>query len=160
MTEIIVEPLTEEGFAPYGQVIALGPLGRAHSTRYAADVANLRSEARLNVSISQQVPASLPLQVKFMEKHTHSAQTFVPTAMERYLVLVCPKDANGGPILSELKAFTGDGSQGINYHPDTWHHPFTVLDGPGECVVLRYDMDDDEDTIWHEVAEGPTIVDG
>tara|TARA_B100000674_G_scaffold166275_1_gene133659 strand:- start:841 stop:1323 length:483 start_codon:yes stop_codon:yes gene_type:complete len=159
MTEIVVEPLTEEAFAPFGQVIALGPLGRAHSTRYAADVANRRPEARLNVSISQQVPVPLPLQVKFMEKHPHSAQTFVPTAMERYLVLVCPADADGGPSLGELKAFAGNGSQGINYHPDTWHHPFTVLDAPGECVVLRHDMDDDEDTIWFEVADGLTVVD-
>ena len=100
MTEIVVEPLTEEAFAPFGQVIALGPLGRAHSTRYAADVANRRSNARLNVSISQQIPVPLPLQVKFMEKHPHSAQTFVPTAMERYLVLVCPADADGGHLLA------------------------------------------------------------
>lgn len=156
--EITVEPLTEEAFAPYGQVISLGPLGRAHSTRYAADVENRRAEARLNVSISQQIPTALPLVVKAMEKHPHSAQTFVPTAAERYLVLVCPQDGSGGPDLAKLKAFAADGSQGINYHPDTWHHPFTVLDGPAECVVLRYDMDDDEDTIWFVVDDGPTIV--
>ena len=51
-----------------------------------------------------------------------------------------------------------DGSQGINYHPDTWHHPFTVLDEPGECVVLRFDMDDDEDTVWFVVKNGPQII--
>ena len=157
---ITVEPLTEEAFAPYGQVIALGPLGRAHSTRYAADVENRRPKARLNVSISQQIPTPLPLVVKAMEKHPHSAQTFVPTAAELYLVLVCPKDGEGGPDLANLKAFVADGGQGINYHPDTWHHPFTVLDGPAECVVLRYDMDDDEDTIWFVVDDGPTIVEG
>ena len=158
MTEITAQLLTEGAFAPYGEVIALGPLGRAHSTRYAANVDNRRPEARLNVSISQQVPTPMPLEVKFLEKHPHSAQTFIPTAMKRYLVLVCPKAANGDPSLSELKAFVADGGQGINYHPDTWHHPFTVLDEPGECVVLRYDMDDHEDTIWFEVEGGPTVV--
>jgi len=157
--QVTVQPLTAEAFAPYGQIIALGPLGQAHSTRYAADVANKRPDAKLNVSISQQIPTALPLTVKAMEKHPHSAQTFVPTDMKRYLVLVCPADGDGNPDMAQLKAFAGDGSQGINYHPDTWHHPFTVLDEPGECVVLRYDMDDDEDTIWFVVEDGPTIVD-
>ena len=157
--KISIEPLTEEAFSPYGQVIPLGPLGRAHATRYAADVANKRPNAKLNVSISQQIPTSLPLTVKVMEKHPHSAQTFVPTEAERYLVLVCPEDDNGDPNISQLKAFVADGSQGINYHPDTWHHPFTVLDKPAECVVLRYDMNDDEDTTWYVVEDGPTIVD-
>ena len=44
--EISTQPLTEEAFAPFGQVIAMGPLGRAHSTRYAADVENKRAAAR------------------------------------------------------------------------------------------------------------------
>ncbi len=158
MVEIAVEPLSENAVAPYGLVIALGPRGRAPATRYAADVANKRPQARLNVSISQQLPTTLPLQVKAMENHPHSAQTFVPTKMERYLVLVCPDNGEGKPDVKRLKAFVADGTQGINYHPNTWHHPFTVLDGPAECVVLRYDMDDDEDTLWHVVTDGPTIV--
>lgn len=158
MSEICVEPLTAEAFASYGEVIALGPLGRAHSTRYAADVENRRPAARLNVSISQQVPSVLPLVVKAMEKHPHSAQTFVPTKIARYLVLVAPTAADGGPDLAGLRAFVAGPEQGINYRPDIWHHPFTVLDGPAECVVLRYDMDDEEDTIWHVVEDGPVIV--
>tara|TARA_B100000686_G_C16690715_1_gene917431 strand:+ start:339 stop:818 length:480 start_codon:yes stop_codon:yes gene_type:complete len=156
--DVIPEILTPNAFAPYGQVISLGPLGRANSTRYAADVVNRRADAKLNVSISQQVPATLPLTVRAMEKHPHSAQTFVPTEIRRYLVLVCQSDRDGNPNIKQLKAFVGDGSQGINYHPDTWHHPFTVLDEPGECVVLRFDMDDDEDTVWFVVENGPQIV--
>ena len=156
--EISTQPLTEEAFAPFGQVIAMGPLGRAHSTRYAADVENKRAAARLNVSISQQIPTPLPLTVKAMEMHPHSAQTFIPTEIKRYLVLVCPKDSDGNPDVGKLKAFVAEGNQGINYHADIWHHPFTVLDDPGECVMLRYDMDDDEDTLWFVVDDGPTIV--
>ena len=95
--EISTQPLTEEAFAPFGQVIAMGPLGRAHSTRYAADVENKRAAARLNVSISQQIPTPLPLTVKAMEMHPHSAQTFIPTEIKRYLVLVCPEDSDGNP---------------------------------------------------------------
>ena len=156
--EISTQPLTEEAFAPYGQVIAMGPLGRAHSTRYVADVENKRAAAKLNVSISQQIPTPLPLMVKAMEMHPHSAQAFIPTEIKRYLVLVCPKDSDGNPDVDNLKAFLAEGNQGINYHADIWHHPFTVLDEPGECVMLRYDMDDDEDTLWHVVDDGPTIV--
>lgn len=155
---VIPKPLTAKAFAPYGQVIPLGPLGQANSTRYAANVANKRTNAKLNVSISQQVPVILPLTVRAMEKHPHSAQTFVPTEMKRYLILVCPADRDGNPNIKKLEAFVSDGSQGINYHPDTWHHPFTVLDEPGECVVLRFDMDDDEDTVWFVVKNGPQII--
>ena len=52
----------------------------------------------------------MPLEVKFLEKHPHSAQTFLPTAMKRYLVLVCPKAANGDPSLGALNAFVADDS--------------------------------------------------
>lgn len=156
---IVARQLTAEAFAPFGEVIALGP-GQPGSDAYAADMVNLRPEARLNVSISRSSPVGLPLKVKAMEIHPHSAQAFLPIEISRYLVLVCGKTADGGPDVGGVRAFIAGPEQGINYKPSTWHHPFTVLDAPSRQVMLRYDRDDEEDTIWYEIANGPTIVEG
>lgn len=157
--QIVARPLTAEAFAPFGEVVALGA-GQPGSDAYAADLANRRPDARLNVSISRSSPIALPLKVKAMEMHPHSAQAFLPIEISRYLILVCGKTADGGPDIGGIRAFIAQADQGINYKPATWHHPFTVLDAPSRQVMLRYDKDDAEDTLWHDVADGPTIVAG
>ena len=157
--QIVAQPLTAAAFAPFGEVLALGP-GQPGSDAYAADMANLRPDARLNVSISRSSPVGLPLKVMAMEMHPHSAQAFLPIEMSRYLILVCGKTVDGGPDIGGIRAFIAQPDQGINYKPSTWHHPFTVLDAPSRQIMLRYDKDDAEDTIWYEVADGPTIVAG
>lgn len=157
--EIVAQPLTAAAFAPYGEVIALDR-AEPGSDAWAAALENRRPEARLNVSISRSSPVGLPLKVKAMEMHPHSAQTFLPIEIARYLILVCGQTSDGGPDIGGMRAFVAGPDQGINYKPATWHHPFTVLDRPSRQVMLRYDMDDDEDTIWLDIADGPTIVEG
>jgi ureidoglycolate lyase len=99
----------------------------------------------------------MPLRVKWMERHPYSSQTFIPHDLGRYLVLVAPCADNGDPFIDQLQAFVADASQGVTYRPDVWHHPFTALDRPSECFVLRYDDGTDSDTQWFEVAGGPVI---
>jgi ureidoglycolate lyase len=118
---------------------------------------NRRDHARLAPTMSRNAPTEMPLRVKWMERHPYSSQTFIPHDLGRYLVLVAPKDDHGDPRIDQLQAFVSDSSQGITYHPDVWHHPFTALDRPSECFVLRYDDGGDDDTHWFEVADGPVI---
>ena len=155
--DVTAKPLTADGFKPYGEVIALGEGEPGTRDSFAAAMDNARAEAKLNVSVSRAHETPVPLQVKWMERHPHSGQTFVPIDLSRYLILAAPSDNEGQPRMDRLEAFVAGSNQGINYRAGVWHHPFTALDRPSECLVLRFDDGSDQDTEWFEVADGPTI---
>ena len=76
--------------------------------------------------------------MKVLERHAFSSQTFVPLRVSRYLVLATLDAPGGGPDLTRLRAFVARAGQGVTYALGTWHHPVTVLDGPGEFAVLMW----------------------
>ncbi len=156
-TNLVAKPLIAAAFEPYGEVIDLGQGDPGTRDSFAAAMDNRRPDARLNVSVSRAHETPVPLLVKWMERHPHSGQTFVPIELSRYLMLVAPSDNEGQPRMDRLEAFVAGPGQGINYRAGVWHHPFTALDRPSECLVLRFDDGSDEDTEWFEVADGPTI---
>ncbi len=156
-TNLVAKPLIAAAFEPYGEVIDLGQGDPGTRDSFAAAMDNRRPDARLNVSVSRAHETPVPLLVKWMERHPHSGQTFVPIELSRYLMLVAPSDNEGQPRMDRLEAFVAGPDQGINYRAGVWHHPFTALDRPSECLVLRFDDGSDEDTEWFEVADGPTI---
>ena len=155
--DLVAKPLTSASFEPYGEVIDLGQGAPGTRDSFAAAMDNHRSDARLNVSVSRAHETPVPLQVRWMERHPHSGQTFVPIDLSRYLMLVAPSNNEGQPRMDRLEAYVARGDQGINYRAGVWHHPFTALDRSSECLVLRFDDGSDQDTEWYEVAEGPTI---
>lgn len=157
--QITPEPLTAAAFAPYGEVLALDKAATDPRQAFAAGLENRRPDATLNLSIIRHEPTALPLKLEWLECHLYSAQTFVPLEMSRFLVLACHADADGGPSLEALQVFIGTADQGVNYKPNVWHHPFTVLDQPSQCIMLRFDARNEEDTIWFEVKDGASIVD-
>jgi ureidoglycolate lyase len=146
--------LTAEAFSPFGQVIPthLAVLGRRGRV---ATLENRRAAARPNLTVARIAPTEAPIRASALERHAFSSQTFVPTDLSRYVVVVCPSGADGEPIVERLRAFVADVTQGVNYSPGTWHHPMTVLDRPGEYVVLRWDDGTAADTEWRQL---PTPV--
>ena len=154
---IVARRLDAAPFAPFGDVIVLGAGSPGTRDDLAAAMENRRDHARLAPTLSRNAPTAMPLRVKWMERHPYSSQTFIPHDLGRYLVLVAPRADNGDPRINQLQAFVADASQGVTYRPDVWHHPFTALDRPSECFVLRYDDGTDDDTQWFEVADGPVI---
>ena len=157
VASIAARPLDGPGFAPFGDVIAVGTGSPGTRDDLAAAMENRRDHARLAPNLSRNAPTSMPLRVQWMERHPYSSQTFIPVDLGRYLVLVAPRAESGDPRIDQLQAFLADSSQGITYHPNIWHHPFTALDRPSECIVLRYDDGSDADTEWFEVQDGPVI---
>jgi ureidoglycolate lyase len=157
MSRVTARPLTAEDFAPFGQVIPLRvPLlgRRAH----AAALANRRPAAVPGLAVARVAPTAPPIRAAALERHPFSSQTFVPTDLERYIVVVCPADADGEPLVTRVLAFVAVATQGVSYAPGTWHHPMTVLDRPGEYVVLRWDDGTAADTEWRHLAD-PVLVD-
>lgn len=137
MPTIRAEPLTVEAFAPFGDVLeAPAEPGRVYFERA---LASTRAKARPSVSLvtvaAHTAPTLLALR---MERHEFSSQTFVPLEPARWLVLVAPRLADGGPDASRARAFIAGPGQGITYAMNVWHHPLTVLDCPARFAIFMW----------------------
>ena len=146
--QIDPQPLTKEAFAPYGDVIDIPTeAGRKY---YEDALGNLRAEARpsLSLSLKAETP-DRPLRAELLERHEFSSQSFVPIDVARWLIVVAPHAARGGPDTSGVRAFIATGKQGVTYKPNTWHHGLTVLDKPGRFAVFmwRTGIKDDEEFV-------------
>jgi len=135
--DLTPQPLTREAFAPFGDVIDVPQ--EAGRTYYEDALGNLRGEAKPSLSMSFRVPTpDRPLKSELMERHEFSSQTFVPVDVARWLIVVAPHAAAGGPDMANARAFIATGKQGVTYKPNTWHHGLTVLDKPGRFAVFMW----------------------
>ena len=135
--EIVPQPLTQEAFAPFGDVIDVPQ--QAGRTYYEDALGNLRPRAKASLSMTFRVPTSdRPLKSELMERHEFSSQTFVPVDVARWLIVVAPHAAKGGPDMAGARAFIATGDQGVTYKPNTWHHGLTTLDKPGRFAVFMW----------------------
>lgn len=135
--EIIPQPLNREAFAPFGDVIDVPK--EAGRTYYEDALGNLRAEAKASLSMTFRLPTSdRPLTSETMERHEFSSQSFVPVDVGRWLIVVAPHAAQGGPDMAKARAFIANGWQGVTYKPDIWHHGLTTLDQPGCFAVFMW----------------------
>jgi ureidoglycolate lyase len=137
MPSIKLEPITEEAFRPYGQLVPAPEPGKAR-IELIGELQNLRDSARPRLSLAAIDPKPLPLTALEMERHLFSSQAFIPYKGDSYLVVVAPHGANEMPDTSMLRAFRVSGDIGINYRANTWHHPLTALESPARFVVLTF----------------------
>lgn len=132
-----VRPLTAAAFEPFGEVLRVpGVPGRDYFERA------LRSDrlgAWPSLSLSRAAPLSgTALRVEAMERHAYSSQSFVPLGPTRFLVLVAPHAAAGGPDMERAAAFLAGPGQGVTYAADTWHHSMTVLGAPADFAIFMW----------------------
>jgi ureidoglycolate lyase len=144
--KIRAEPLTAARFASYGQVLSADSAS-VYRREFAARLDNRRPAARPNMTVIRAAPAAAPVELREVEIHPHSSQTFVPVNGTRYLVAVCPSGADGEPDLTRLEAFVAEGDQSVNFDRGVWHAPRTVLGGSGDLIMLRWDDGGPEDTV-------------
>ena len=131
------EPLTSAAFLPFGEVLE-GP-GLPGRTYFEDALANRRPGARPSLSLTVKEPlAALPLRSTTMERHEHSSQSFVPQDAGRWLAIVAPHAAGGGPDMARARCFLAGPRQGVTYGADVWHHPLTVLDRTARFVILMW----------------------
>ncbi len=155
-------------YAPYGQVVETVPSsssatmsanqGSAKRINYVGKLSNNRSiAAKPNLCVFKCTPRPLPFDVKLLERHPYSSQTFIPmNAKRRYLVVV----AQGGdqPDLGTLAAFVATNTQGINYNMGCWHHPMIALDEETDFACLVWEDGTDADCEVVELDEHYRIV--
>ena len=135
--QIIAEPLNAEVFRPFGQVVE-GPAEPGRK-RFNEFLENARAGAGVDLSIATYEPlVTWPMQVKELERHPHSSQTFIPIKAARYLVIVAPDKPDGSPDLAGARCFLANGKQGITYRRGLWHHGMTVVDDTAEMAILMW----------------------
>ena len=152
---ITARPIDAAAFAPFGQLLEQPASGSRDD--YVGKIEADQTGRRANLAVIRATPRPLPLHIDAMERHPHSSQAFMPLAVERYLVLVCPSQADGEPDLDRLEAFICRGGQGINYNRGTWHHPMTTIGAPGTFTMLMWDDMSPRDTEWSKV-DRPIVV--
>ena len=156
MKTITARAIDATSFAPYGQLLDVPETPGRYD--FQAELFNGRSDANPNLLLARGDAQSLPLEMKVMERHPQSSQAFFPLDAARYLVLVCPDAADGGPDTSRLDAFIVGAAQGINYKPGTWHHPLTALDSAARFAALVWENGSEADTEWYKLATEQRVL--
>lgn len=157
------EPLTREAFAPFGDVIERadaqrllineGTTVRFHDLA-AVDVD--RNGGHPLISIFRAEPRPTPIAIRMMERHPLGSQAFYPLAPHDWLVVVGRGAAAPDP--SVLRCFRATGEQGVNYRPDTWHHPLLVLQPQDFLVVDRGGPGDNLEEHWFAAPESAAVA--
>ena len=144
MTDYLFKPvpITKENFADFGDVIEIDNKTEVREINYGMtkryhDLANLDLQENdgqplFNIFYSQ--PVVLPFKVKVVERHPLSSQLFYPLSHQPFLVLVAKSTTQATP--NDLKCFITNGSQGINYNKNTWHHYLLTLNQSADFIVV------------------------
>lgn len=141
-TLLTIEPLTAEGFRPFGDVIETSDavrhftINEGFAERY-HDLAHIDTSGEgghTAVSLFKALPRTFPMAINLLERHPLGSQAFVALAPMPFLVVVAAPDAMPGP--QNLRCFLAAPGQGVNYARGTWHHPLIALDVPGDFLVI------------------------
>lgn len=136
---LIVEALTAEAFAPFGEVIEPAGArkvftineGTAQRFHDLANVDCAPEGGRAIVSIFRAAPRELPFTVRMVERHPLGSQAFVPMDPAlRYLAVVAESPE------ATPRAFFVDQGRGINLKRGAWHHPLIALDRESDFLVI------------------------
>ncbi|WP_349569269.1 ureidoglycolate lyase [Azotobacter salinestris] len=141
MRTLSIEPLSKAAFAPFGEVIETegsdyfminnGSTRRYHAL---ARVQTSTPEDRAIVSIFVARSLPMPLTIRMLERHPLGSQAFVPLRGNPFLIVVAP--LGDSPRPEQVRAFLGNGRQGVNYQRGVWHHPVLALVDDDEFLVI------------------------
>lgn len=140
MKTIVIEPLTPEAYAPFGQVIQIEgarhfPINRGMTERY-HDLARIELSGinpRPLISVARSKPYELPLTLELVERHPLGSQAFYPLSDRPFLSIVAP-DAGGMP--GTPRAFLTAPGQGVNMAMNCWHGVLTPLGSVSDFLIV------------------------
>jgi ureidoglycolate lyase len=140
VTNIAVEPLARDSFAPFGQVIEIAgaghyPINNGMTERY-HDLARIELggvDPRPLLSLVRSQSYALPLTLRMVERHPFGSQAFYPLSPHPFLVVVALDD-HGTPQVP--RAFRTAPGQGINIAMNTWHGVLTPLEAAADFLVV------------------------
>ena len=115
---VVAEPLTSEGFAPFGQVV-----GRDEC------FVELRDGEVFHLDVLSY--DRRPIRVDHFNRHHRATQALVALNGKPTLLVVAPSDVDfsSADHLASIRAFVCDGSAGVNLALGTWHDgPYPLTD--------------------------------
>jgi len=137
-----VEHLTQDAFAPFGEVISIATardsykINQGTTTRFhdisRVDVAD-EGGAPI-ISIFRGTPRPKPIEITMMERHPLGSQAFMPLSGQKFLIVVASGTDDLAP--ENLRAFLSDGTQGVTYAKNVWHHPLLVLEEDSDFLIV------------------------
>ena len=121
IVSIPVEPLTEEAFSPYGELLSVkdrpADFQGVSSVGWKAGFESTASPAIMLLSSRY-----VGMQFNLLERHFNVTQTFIPLGGVPSIVAVAaPTPGDEVPQPESLRAFLIDGSAGYVLHKGTWH---------------------------------------
>jgi ureidoglycolate lyase len=133
---ISAEPLTAAAISPFATVLEAAA---QKATVFDAVFEQSDLPGAFAFTILRADPVSTELVgIEVLERHPHSAQSFLPMAAGRWLVLVAPDAPDGSPDLSLTKAFLATPGQSVCIHRNVWHAPLTVFDQPSKFGMIMW----------------------
>jgi ureidoglycolate lyase len=143
MTEKIVQTITRELFAPYGDMIEpnsdssdLINSGSVQRFRDLSRIHLLGPDSQACVHIYRAKAMHEPMILYQMERHPFGSQLFMPLNGQSFIMVVTPR-ASSKPMLHELCAFLVDGGRGVNLLPGIWHHSLLSLAADSDFLVVE-----------------------
>jgi ureidoglycolate lyase len=120
--EVVVEPLTEEAFAPFGQIVSAKARPPDFQTESGTQgwAVDFRSGRPLLMLLRTPYQG---LRFAKLERHFDLTQTFLPLGGSPAVVAVAAPSADRSavPAPAEVRAFLLDGTMGYVLGPGTWH---------------------------------------
>ncbi len=140
MKTVIAEPLTQERFAPYGDVLEIEGRDFFHinggqTERYhrLAEI-DVRNQDYPIISLVKSKPIGLPVMIDMLERHPFGSQAFMPVNGERFLIVVAEAGEEIKP--ATIRCFVTNGRQGVSYRLGVWHFPILALGKEAEMLVV------------------------
>jgi ureidoglycolate lyase len=138
--DMIIERLTRDTFAPFGDVITLTgarhyPINEGTTERFhdlaLVDVSD--QDGRPLISLFRSKPRPLAFEIRIMERHPLGSQTFIPLSKDPYLVIVAPF---GHFDQRSVRVFRAERGEGVNYGKGVWHHALFALGQESDFIVI------------------------
>jgi ureidoglycolate lyase len=134
-------PLSAQAFAAFGEVIEVAGhspqwINQGTSQRFddLAHVDVLAQGGRPLISIFRATARALPFEVRALERHPLSSQSFFPLDRRPFLVVVAQPAQS--PLAAGVQAFLSSGQQGVSYRRNTWHHALLALEQNCDFLVI------------------------
>ncbi|MGI9351122.1 MAG: ureidoglycolate lyase [Rhizobiaceae bacterium] len=160
METILIQPMDESAFEPFGDIIDFnrnadyainnGMCDRYHAL---ARTEAMGEGAQTVISLGRGKPYQLPLTLEMVERHPLGSQAFIPLGEDPFLVVVAP-DEDGLPGLPH--AFLTKPGQGVNYRRNTWHSVLTPLNKTMDFLIV--DREGEGDNLEEHFFDTPYVI--
>jgi ureidoglycolate lyase len=146
-------PISAEAISPFATLLRAKD-GKPGEIAPVLETGDVPGRHAFSILCPQPVPPDA-ITLRFLERHPHSTQSFLPITVGRWLVCLAPTLPHGTPDLANLRAFVAGPEDAICIGRDVWHAGLTVLDRPAEVGMIMWKSEAGDDGV---VFDLPTPI--